>query len=151
LSEYAASVNTGAANLHTDIEYDAAHCPSSKIVLLGLSQGAQVIGNVLDKTTSPQLSSAAKARIYAVGLFGDPRFRSGESFNTGTMVAGQNGVWPRTSGNLSSFASRIRSLCLAHDAMCQANWGTTTGWDVHGTYGNLDHQNAMGKWALTKL
>lgn len=150
LVAYWLSEADGVSALRTDIEYDTSHCPSSKIVLLGLSQGAQVVGDVIDKTTGTQLSTKAKARIYAVGLMGDPEFKHGESFNTGTMTAGKDGAWPRGASNLSTFASRIRDYCLKGDWMCQGQW-TVAGYDVHLTYNTAAHDSAMAKWVLTKL
>ncbi|BEP13623.1 hypothetical protein acdb102_19340 [Acidothermaceae bacterium B102] len=147
-SNYFSSEGTGVTNLRKDIEYDASHCPSSKIVLLGLSQGAQVVGDVLDKTTPTQLSAAAKGKIVAAGLWGDPEFKAGETYDTGTYKGG-DGAWPRGKTNLSTFASRLRDFCLDGDSMCQANW--VFGWGVHGTYGNASYQQSMANWVLTKL
>lgn len=52
LIEYGDSVNAGVTDMTNLIETYVASCPDSKIVLLGYSQGAQVVGDTVCGTTS---------------------------------------------------------------------------------------------------
>lgn len=73
---------TYAARLLLDtLNVQADACPMQRFVLLGYSQGALVIGDVLSAPegrlvggTVGQLSDEATARIVAVVLYGNPRF-----------------------------------------------------------------------------
>src|SRR5580693_8998045 len=47
LTNYASSVGKGDSAMAADIENAVSACPNEKIVLLGYSQGAQVVGDVL--------------------------------------------------------------------------------------------------------
>ncbi|MGL4744364.1 MAG: cutinase family protein [Dermatophilaceae bacterium] len=81
LPVYQADVNEGAENLRTGLNALASACPATQTVLIGHSMGANVIGDVLDKDTSPQLSLAAKQALGAVVLLGDPEYRPGAREN----------------------------------------------------------------------
>lgn len=89
-------------------------------VLIGYSQGAQVVGDVL-ASSSRGLPAAVSRRTTAVLLFGDPRFTAGEPFNQGSATrSGVSGVLgPRVGGDLSIVANRIQSWCRADDLVCQ--------------------------------
>jgi Cutinase len=120
------SVPQGVTDLVRHLNDQAARCPDQKFVLLGYSQGAMVIGDALaspmDRTMGPSqvLSGDAASSVAAVVWFGDPRFRSGESYNAGNASSGANGVYPRRQGSLSAFAGRIRNYCASGDPVCQS-------------------------------
>ncbi|KAH7080043.1 cutinase-domain-containing protein [Paraphoma chrysanthemicola] len=59
--------SAGSTTTFNLINQAASRCPSTKIVLSGYSQGAQLI-----HTASQRLSSATAARVNAVVVFGDP-------------------------------------------------------------------------------
>jgi cutinase len=71
----------------------ASKCPSTKIVVSGYSQGAQLVHNALQKTTS-----ANAARVAAVVVFGDPK--KGQSF-----------------GSVAS--SNVLTICHTNDDICK--------------------------------
>jgi cutinase len=120
------SVPQGVTDLVRHLNDQAARCPDQKFVLLGYSQGAMVIGDALaspvDRTMGPSqaLSGDAASSVAAVVWFGDPRFRTGESYNADPPSGGANGVYPRRQGSLSGFADRIRNYCAAGDPVCQS-------------------------------
>ena len=147
---YLLSVTEGREALGEEVEYLNSVCASStRIVMIGYSQGAQVIGDLLDKTTSQQLSAGAKKRIKAVAFFGDPEFNAAESFDSGTYSKTQNGLFPRAKGNLSAFASIIRSYCSKGDEFCQAAY--PNGGTIHASYSSSTFQTAAANFILGKL
>ena len=120
---------TYAARLLLDtLNVQADACPTQRFVLLGYSQGALVIGDVLSSPegrlvggTVGQLSDEAAVRIIAVVLYGNPRFSGGESYDVGTFDETIGGILPRTPGSLAPFAERIRDYCVAKDFICQSS------------------------------
>ncbi len=115
LLNYQSSEKTGVANLTSLLKTTAAKCPTSRFLLVGWSQGAAVIGDVLAAAKVP-----AAPRIRAAVLYGDPNFNSAEPFDTGGFKPGVNGIFARPTGQLTRFASRLRSVCHADDNFCQA-------------------------------
>jgi cutinase len=80
----------------------ASACPSTKIVMAGYSQGAQVVHNAMEKVAAMSNTTAANkvdvaSRVSSVVLFGDPR--------NGTAVAGVG-------------RERVLSLCHTQDDIC---------------------------------
>jgi len=126
LSNYASSVAQGDAAMAADLVRDAAQCPKEKFVLVGYSQGAQVVGDVLGGgggaqglgPATPPVSAAITARVVAAIQMGDPRRVPGFSFDVGTDP-GATGLFPRLpSQSLAAFASRIQSYCDIGDPFC---------------------------------
>jgi hypothetical protein len=113
------SVGTGVAEVKRLV---AAEPAGSCVILMGYSQGAIVVGDAL-----AALGTAEAAKVRAVVLFGDPRFRAGEPFNAGTFGTNTNGVFPRPAGQLSRFNGRIRSFCNGADNVCQSPAGSSGG------------------------
>jgi hypothetical protein len=108
-------------------------------VLLGWSQGAQVIGDTLDRPEhrlaardAPALSPAAAARIAAIVLYGNPRFTAAQPYNAGTFAPDLEGTDPRPPGALSHYDDRIRDYCARDDLACQAGPNSTV--DGHTSY-----------------
>jgi cutinase len=105
-------------------------CPERRYVLLGYSQGAQVVGDALVRPeerlagrVAGEVSPEASERITAVVLFGNPRFTAGEPFNAGTFEPGVEGVSPRRKGALAAYADRLRDYCAAGDLASQSTPG----------------------------
>lgn len=108
-------------------------------MLLGWSQGAQVIGDTLDRPDhrlaardAPPLSPAAAARIAAIVLYGNPRFTAHQPYNAGTFDPDLEGTNSRPPGALSPFGDRIRDYCARDDLACQAGPRSTV--DGHTSY-----------------
>jgi hypothetical protein len=155
LSNYASSSLQGINALKTQLTNLVNACPSTKVVLMGYSQGAHVVGDVLGggqggslgATTAP-ISTTISSHVVAVATFGDPRHvASGPNFNAGTST--RNGRFPRSStqwGNLNTFSPRIRSWCDANDTFCSSGFST----NVHLTYLNR-YQNAAASFVLGRI
>lgn len=111
---YTASKRQGVTALRARLAQTSAACPDISFVLIGYSQGADVIGDTLQSGDVP-----AADRIDAVAMFGDPAFNSGEEFVTGTFRPGTNGIFPRRAGSLDSFSDEIVSFCNGDDNFCQ--------------------------------
>ncbi|MEU8816864.1 cutinase family protein [Actinoplanes sp. NPDC048796] len=124
LNPYGPSVSAGVRALTGQITAKAAACPDTKLVLMGYSQGAHVIGDVLAgsgrqavSTPNQALDARLAAKVTAVILMGDPRYVAGKSFNAGTSRT--NGLFAR--GNdaaLDGFAAKIQSYCDTGDNFC---------------------------------
>jgi hypothetical protein len=111
---YTASKRQGVTALRARLAQTSAACPGIEFVLIGYSQGADVIGDTLASGNVP-----AAGQIGAVAMFGDPAFNSGEEFVTGNFRAGTNGIFPRRAGALDDFADEIVSFCNRDDTFCQ--------------------------------
>ena len=95
-SSYGTSVQAGVKAVASQVTTFAQQCPDAQIVLVGYSQGAQIIDNALCgggdpnqgiSDTSTPISSTVGAQIKAVIWMGDPRHTPGASYNVGTSTA----------------------------------------------------------------
>jgi hypothetical protein len=144
---YFSSVKDGAANLRAQIVATVGECPYSNIVLIGYSQGADVIGTVLEGIETTPLDENARNHILSVAFFGDPTFRAGEAYNAEGSGTG-DGLFPRPAGALSSWTRLgyptpdtvtpvpvpiIRSYCFTGDRFCQKGLGPDAG-EIHESY-----------------
>ena len=112
--DYQRSKAQGVTALKAELSKTSAACPDTRFVIIGYSQGADVIGDTLQAGNVP-----AAGQIGAIAMFGDPAFNSKEKFVTGSFKAGTNGVFPRRTGALAQFADRIVSFCNGDDTFCQ--------------------------------
>jgi Cutinase len=144
-ANYFGSVAKGAANLRATLLNLATACPASKTVLLGYSQGAEVVGDTLDNKGA-QLSARAAANVKAVLLYGDPTFVAGRGYDRGSFAKSRSGVFPRPASALNKFAPRLASYCDANDMFCQAGGKSMA---VHqGYFAKYNAQAA--KWVVAK-
>lgn len=155
LTNYASSSLQGINALKTQLTNLVNSCPTTKVVLMGYSQGAHVVGDVLGGgqggslgTATPPISSTIASHVTAVATFGDPRHvANGPNFNAGTAT--RNGRFPRNSTQinlLNSFSPRIRSWCDANDTFCDSGFST----NVHLTYLNR-YQDAAASFVLNLI
>lgn len=127
------------------VENYVALCPSSKIVLVGYSQGAQVVGDTICGTTSSgftqtsalaskysdnsksddylfsrlRLSNSDIVPVIAVVQFGDPARVSGYAIDVGTAT--NDGLFPRTNADgCKVYADRLVSYCDDGDVYCDS-------------------------------
>ncbi|KAK2770693.1 hypothetical protein FQN53_005383 [Emmonsiellopsis sp. PD_33] len=96
-------------------------CPDSKFVLMGYSQGAHVIGDVLcGGTLTWPVGEGVGEKVAAIIFMADPRHVVGEPYNVGTST--HHGLFPRLSGQCEKYASRMRSYCDAGDPVCDSGF-----------------------------
>ena len=121
---YTASVRQGVTSLAAGVQRTAAACENTKFVLIGYSQGANVVGDALAGRAvrgraagQPAIPAGLGDRVAAVILFGDPTFTAGEDFNVGNGT--RSGIFPRGAGRLDTFADRTQSFCNRNDRFCQ--------------------------------
>ena len=154
LNNYNSSSLQGINALKTQLTNEVTNCPNEKIVLLGYSQGAHVMldvlgggqGGSLGTATAPLASNIA-SHVTAVATFGDPRHVPNQAFDLGTST--RNGRFPRSATQLqvlSGFASRIHAWCDANDTFCDNGFST----QVHLTYLNR-YQNAATTFVVGKI
>ncbi|UQU61396.1 cutinase family protein [Couchioplanes caeruleus] len=121
---YTASVQQGVTALAADVRRTAAACRNTRFVLMGYSQGANVVGDALAGRSvrgraagQPAIPANLASRVAAVLLFGDPTFTAGEDFNITDGT--RNGILSRGAGRLDAFAGRTQSFCNRNDRFCQ--------------------------------
>ncbi|HEX3482490.1 MAG TPA: cutinase family protein [Kofleriaceae bacterium] len=154
LNNYNNSSLQGINALKSQLTTEVTNCPNEKIVLLGYSQGAHVVLDVLGGgqggslgTATPPVASNISSHVTVVATFGDPRHVTNQAFDLGTST--RNGRFPRSATQLqvlSGFASRIAAWCDANDTFCAS--GNST--QVHLTYLNR-YQTTAASFVLGKI
>lgn len=126
LFPYDFSTTQGDAAIAQELTAQVQRCPNQAIVLVGYSQGAQLVGDVLGGgggvaglgQATPPVSSAISSHVVAVIQMGDPRHMPNKSFNRGTAI-GATGLFPRRADqSLDAFANEIQSYCDNGDPFC---------------------------------
>lgn len=122
---YSSSVQQGTAAAASAVNNYYTQCPSTQLVLVGYSQGAEIFDNAfcgggdpnqgLTSTAIP-ISSGAINQIKAVILQGTPTYVYGLSYDVGTCRAG--GFDARPASFVCPSASKIQSYCDAADPYC---------------------------------
>jgi len=130
---YPSSVSDGIKDTINKIHAYVDACGSaSRIVLIGYSQGGNVVTDTLaggvDKPAP--IATSYSQYITAVTVFGDPSFTAGQSFDVGTST--NDGIFAREEGGsslalLNTYASVIQSYCNSGDPFCASG----TDEDVH--------------------
>ena len=117
-------------------------CPHVKIVLIGLSQGAQVITTALAQAGRP---GPVTSRIRAILLYGNPVRLRNLPYDVGTNthdgILSDGGLQPGgIAERLPRFLwSRTRSYCLDHDPICAfspADFAAESERHIHTSYGH---------------
>ncbi len=130
------SVQQGNRDLVNHLSSQAAACPQQRFILIGYSQGANVVDNsigissagaVVGGDIAATIPTAIEPKVAALLLFGNPIRALGKSV-TGT------------------YASRTRDFCASGDPICQA--GGLNG-AAHLLYGN--DAAAAAAFAATKV
>lgn len=139
--KYVQSVRSGVARLEAMLKEEGKRDDScatiTKLVLAGYSQGAHVIGDVIEQNRIP---ANVKARLADVVFFGDPRFKdratnvmaksSFESTRVGGLKPRRNGSFAPLNGSTD-----VHSYCRRSDLVCQ---GIHIGADSHGEYSKVE-------------
>ncbi|KAI0445061.1 cutinase-domain-containing protein [Xylaria telfairii] len=115
---YDQSAQQGTAAVVSAVNSLNSRCPSTQIVLIGYSQGGQIMDNALCGGAGATLTGNALAAVKAAIFMGDPHNVAGLPYNVGTCTAG--GFAARPSGFKCSPAnpSIIKSYCDSTDPYC---------------------------------
>ncbi|KAI8945313.1 putative acetylxylan esterase 2 precursor [Xylaria longipes] len=119
---YPVSVSDGITDTINKIhDYVSACGASSRIVLLGFSQGGNIMTDALaGGVAKPDpLGEEYRQNIKSVVAFGDPTYTTGQSFDFGNAT--KSGIFSRggdSLAKLNTYASVIRSYCSVHDPVC---------------------------------
>jgi hypothetical protein len=111
-----AELRHAAAALDSFLNARARNCPTERIILVGYSAGALIIGDALQ---SPALSAAARGRVTAAVMLADPEFNPSDRHTAAGTFDPRYGGVPRRAAFVALLASRIRSYCRRHDIVCQ--------------------------------
>ncbi|RYP04315.1 hypothetical protein DL765_010232 [Monosporascus sp. GIB2] len=93
-------------------------CPNTKIVLIGYSQGGQIMDNALCGGAGATLTGNALAAVKAAIFMGDPHNANGLPYNVGTCRAGGFAARPPGFQCRPANPSIIQSYCDATDPYC---------------------------------
>ncbi|KAE9986280.1 hypothetical protein Vi05172_g8230 [Venturia inaequalis] len=113
---YSNSESQGTAAVVKAVTAYNAKCPSTQIILVGYSQGGQIMDNAVCGGSGGQLSGAALEAVKVAIFMGDPHNVAGLPYNVGTCKAG--GFAARPSNFVCASASKIKSYCDAADPYC---------------------------------
>ncbi|KAK4866528.1 hypothetical protein LT330_008460 [Penicillium expansum] len=122
---YSNSVAQGIAAVASAVNSYNTQCPSTKLVLVGYSQGGEIMdaalcgGGVPNQgytNTAVQLSTSAVNMVKAAIFMGDPLYVAGLPYDVGTCAAG--GFDARPSGFSCPSANKIQSYCDSTDPYC---------------------------------
>ncbi|CEL11597.1 Putative Acetylxylan esterase [Aspergillus calidoustus] len=153
-ASYSASVSAGIDAVASAVNSFNSRCPATKIVLVGYSQGGEIIdaalcgGGVPNQgitNTAVRLSSSAVNMVKAAIFMGEPLFRAGLPYSVGTCSAG--GFDARPAGFSCPSASKIQSYCDGPDPYCCNGNNAATHNGYGGVYGQAALQFIRGKLA----
>ncbi|KAM0334515.1 hypothetical protein ACHAQA_001544 [Verticillium albo-atrum] len=123
LNPYPPSVAAGVVAMTQLLQQQAAACPSTKLVVMGYSQGAQVAldtlcGSALSGfTPSAPQAAAVGGSISSVILAGDPTFVPGQPSNRGTSQ--DPGIFQtRDVSQCGDIPAKTLSFCDTNDRFC---------------------------------
>jgi len=144
IGEYRWSVGQGEQDLNNMISSWIGRCASTKLVLAGYDQGAEVTGDVYQS-----LSSAELGHVFAVELFGDPRFNGLDPAGSGDYDPRRSGVLGTGAGNTTrpvfAHGAIVQSWCHALDPVCQGLWSfTATQLTANYAVANHGNYNTVG-------
>ncbi|KAI8691685.1 hypothetical protein LRP88_08946 [Fusarium phalaenopsidis] len=122
---YEPSQTEGVRTLTEVVNKYAKACPKTKMILLGFSQGAHIIADVMCGTSSegfpatkPQPPKVSN-KVAALVLMGDPSTTEGQPFHMGSSQG--NGIFPRQRpGGCQCISHKTISFCDAGDPFCEA-------------------------------
>jgi Mg-chelatase subunit ChlD len=112
LGKYTDSVREGAKDAEGRVLARHARCPDTRFILSGYSQGAQALGDLLERNPT------VRNLVAAAAFFGDPYFNADSWSSRGTFDSASYGVFgPRKEWDPSLYG-RVFSYCHWHDAIC---------------------------------
>ncbi|KAF2666133.1 carbohydrate esterase family 5 protein [Microthyrium microscopicum] len=145
---YTNSMAKGTAELQRMIAAYTTQCPTTKIALIGYSQGASVVidamcgggGNPEIGPHTEGLSKEQGRNVKVMTVFGDPRFVAGMPYNVGTNNR-TNGLYARAKKDAEcpNFKDIIKSWCDTGDNRCASGSSPS----VHSSYLNRYQKAAV--------
>jgi hypothetical protein len=156
LTNYNTSESQGVTNAEQELTTAVRNCPDQKQVLLGYSQGAQVVTDVIAGSAEllggphvAPVSTSVSSHVVAIAQFGDPGHVVNQPWDLGSAT--QNGLFRRTSAQLrllNTFggSSKVHGWCDSGDPFCAS--GTNV--EVHLAYVQRD-QNAATSFVLGSI
>lgn len=117
---YYNSVERAKDSLRQQLDDIASQCPSTRVFLVGYSQGAQVVGDVYQEQARPD--------VVGVALFGDPYYNHSDSSDRfGLNIKPKQRIKTKLDGALAApkprkaFNSKqVMAFCHQEDPVCQA-------------------------------
>ncbi|TLD11907.1 hypothetical protein PspLS_11295 [Pyricularia sp. CBS 133598] len=142
--QYYVSVHIGVRRLTRLVENYVKMCPQSKIALVGYSQGAHVVADLVCGGSSfpirglpdkpKPLDPKYNKNIIATLLFGDPTRAANQPWNLGT-VTDRSGYFPRRRNDACApYAKTMQSWCDQKDRWCDTRSPSGTDPAVHKRY-----------------
>jgi cutinase len=140
--DYAKSASDGANDASAHVQYMAANCPNTKMVLGGFSQGAAVIdlitaSAVPDFVSSTPIPPQVADHVAAVALFGNPSNR---------FVGGPGGPLTAIS---PLYRPKTIDLCAPFDPVCSDGFSLIT--VAHGLYVVSGMVSQAATFAATRI
>ena len=158
---YHRSVVAGKDWLRDRLAEFIASCGTTKVILSGYSQGAQVVGDVYQELEAQDKA----APVFGVVLFGDPYFNPFPAGRGSSL-----GKWRHDEGNPDDLgdpgthgalgrrpdyeAERVRSYCHGTDPVCQAGSRSSNPARLlqnHLNYAEIGEAGDAGRWLSTEL
>lgn len=112
---YLLSASRGAERLARDAGDLAARCPETTIMLVGFSQGGDVVSDVVHRAANATIGLPA-ARIAGAVMLGSPR-RDPEAPNL-LDTPGRGVLGPRPTRELAVYDGRVYEVCAPGDPIC---------------------------------
>jgi len=157
LNNYASSESQGVQNAEQELSTAVSNCPNQKQVLMGYSQGANVVLDVVTgnaevhpSTVVGPASSTNLSHVVAIVGMGDPGNVVKQAWDLGTDTT-TNGTFPRSSTQLQALTNfgagtSTRSWCDTGDPFCAGGNNLNT----HLTYLNR-YQNAAASFVVGRI
>lgn len=167
LAEYRRSVNQGKNALTSFLNAFHTRCSTTSLVLVGYSQGAQIVGDIYQS-----IKKVIQNKIAAVAMLADPRFNPKQpvtGFHSGVDVGsydpGLNGIWASRlfHGMVRTFTSNqypaVHSYCLKFDPICNYSPANALNcfnrvpgyYCVHEHYIDFGYTADAANWILSRL
>jgi hypothetical protein len=134
---YFFSVWEGDEHLENRIHNEVSACGGMKILVAGFSQGAHVVGDVIENFSNA--NDGALSHIYGVALYGDPRFSKDDTATARGNYSHEHWGILGERGNYSTkINNRLGNWCRLKDAICQGfNAGDTAHHEYAGYEGGV--------------
>ncbi|KAG0149769.1 hypothetical protein CROQUDRAFT_73940 [Cronartium quercuum f. sp. fusiforme G11] len=115
--DYTNGPRQGATNAMQYITKQKGKCPKQQLVLIGYSEGAMVVVQLLARQGFPAES------VSSIVMYGNPYWQAGKPWNAGTAKTGR-GVAAATGIKLPpAFGPKTMDICLTGDMVCTSAGG----------------------------